>query len=291
MLSESAIHYNEQKSTNEDGQDFSSLLQERDNQPLAPLKKLHNLIKRELLLQFTTPDGTLLDIGCGAGGDLQKWHRAKLRKIFAFDSSESQVQRLLLRYENMCIDFPSFPQVSAAYLPDWGTKQMVLGCFDTISCMNALHFFLASPQELATFFLNVRNNLKPGGMFIGMVPDGEKVLGWRNEEGQLLHIDRRWKEGEELHPCGAAYGFSLQGTVTESERPPNEYLVRESVLCQIASRVSLKPIITYHAPRLGNYLNRGDKNRLFKHIWSTYHGKQDLQRISDVFAVFVFCKV
>jgi hypothetical protein len=40
---------------------------------LYPLKLVHNGWKRELLQEFGFGCDSLLDIGCGRGGDLQKW--------------------------------------------------------------------------------------------------------------------------------------------------------------------------------------------------------------------------
>ena len=40
---------------------------------LYDMKKFHNLMKRNLLRTFATLQERVLDLGCGRGGDIEKW--------------------------------------------------------------------------------------------------------------------------------------------------------------------------------------------------------------------------
>ena len=51
---------------------------------LKPMRRYHNFLKRKLY-ELIPDRGTLLDIGSGLGGDLDKWYRRGLRKIIAVE--------------------------------------------------------------------------------------------------------------------------------------------------------------------------------------------------------------
>ena len=42
---------------------------------MEELRKTHNEAKRSLIEAVTREGNSVLDVGCGFGGDLQKWHR------------------------------------------------------------------------------------------------------------------------------------------------------------------------------------------------------------------------
>lgn len=59
-------------------------VQQRELSPIIGLKKFNNWIKSVLIGKFAfrqpgRPGANVLDIGCGKGGDLNKWKQAKIR--------------------------------------------------------------------------------------------------------------------------------------------------------------------------------------------------------------------
>ena len=42
---------------------------------MEEIRKNHNDAKRELIQSVSQKGQHILDVGCGFGGDLQKWHR------------------------------------------------------------------------------------------------------------------------------------------------------------------------------------------------------------------------
>ena len=73
-------HYNSKSS--------SQSRRDRAHGPAAPLKKFHNLVKRELLNAFAENASLLLDVACGRGGDLAKWDDARVGTVMGIDKQE-----------------------------------------------------------------------------------------------------------------------------------------------------------------------------------------------------------
>ena len=59
-------------------------VEHREFSPIIGLKKFNNWIKSVLIGKFAwrpkgSPGANVLDIGCGKGGDLNKWKQARIR--------------------------------------------------------------------------------------------------------------------------------------------------------------------------------------------------------------------
>ena len=80
----------------------------RQNSPIFRLRKFNNWVKSVLIAKFQPepdddiPPGSLvLDIGCGKGGDLQKWLKAEARGYVGIDIADVSVQQARERYEGI----------------------------------------------------------------------------------------------------------------------------------------------------------------------------------------------
>lgn len=65
--------------------------QQRDAGLAAPLKKLHNRIKRLLIRRFAYDANSLLDLACGRGGDLHKWVDSDISFVRGYDIAAEEV--------------------------------------------------------------------------------------------------------------------------------------------------------------------------------------------------------
>ena len=54
---------------------------------MEDIRAYHNLVKRQLIQNATQSGSTVLDVGCGFGGDLQKWIHAGVRTLDMCDPS------------------------------------------------------------------------------------------------------------------------------------------------------------------------------------------------------------
>lgn len=59
-----------------------------------------------LISQYCHPDYTVLDMGCGKGGDIQKWGLAKIKEYVGADIASVSIQQARERYQER---YPGFP--------------------------------------------------------------------------------------------------------------------------------------------------------------------------------------
>lgn len=188
----------------------------REDSPTLSMRNFHNWIKETLLLQkYGNGRKSLLDLGCGVGGDLQKWIRAGFVDVVALDKYESNIinpengaywrlSRARLakgsRYVFMTYDVgvpldalhinrmndPSdrmIMQTLWGMIPRQGVKPPQLARyyamsrdgFEVVSCQFAVHYFFESSGTLDVFVDNVARNLRVGGRFVGTCMDAQRV--------------------------------------------------------------------------------------------------------------------
>lgn len=190
----------------------------RDTFIVRKMNSFHNkYIKSELLLQKTLRKGdSLLDLGCGRGGDLNKWIANKAGWVmgvdFNLDNLITQKEGIYGRYLDAKIRtkgeispmifiqadttrnlkdgsaaLTEFDQTIAHALYDNGSKTNVpIGVetlrglankgFDVISCMFAIHYMFKDRSTVDGFLKNISDNLKINGFFIGCCFDGDSVF-------------------------------------------------------------------------------------------------------------------
>jgi len=111
-----------------------------------------------------------------------------------------------------------------------------------VSCQFALHYSFESEQKARQLIANVANRLKPGGHFIGTIPDACWIVKKLRESEDLVFGNDVYKveftQKETFPEFGASYTFSLVDAV---EGVP-EYLVNISVLKQLANEKGLELI-------------------------------------------------
>ena len=251
--------------------------EERAAGPSAPLKMYHNSIKRHLITTFASDASTLLDVACGRGGDLHKWDTAKIKHVHGIDISPGEIEEAKRRYASGTWKHTTcdFHVSSTLATKDWFFKE-----YDVVSCMFALHYFCGSEKTLDHVLRNVSASLKPGGYFIGTVPDGARVV--TAIPGPMLRIQPFWTGA--ARPFGCAYLCDIADTVTSGGSI--EYLVDEASLVALAAQHGLRPVLSYGE----GYLCPG--TTLFKHFCPRFAAEDEsLVRASELFASFVFQKV
>jgi ubiquinone/menaquinone biosynthesis C-methylase UbiE len=56
---------------------------------MEEIRRYHNYEKRRLIEQVTRPGDSVLDVGCGFGGDLQKWRHVRANLSMCEPDAES----------------------------------------------------------------------------------------------------------------------------------------------------------------------------------------------------------
>lgn len=201
----------------------------------SPLQLFHNAAKRAMLEAFAAGSESLLDLACGRGGDLHKWRALGIPRVLGVDVSEHSLEEARARTAKVGAPY-AFRRADLCRSVDLG------GTFDVVTCMFALHYFFESERTAHALMETVARHLKPGGAFLGIVPDAERVVElvkngpFRNG---VVAVRAEWS-GQPRH-FGSAYTWSLHGTVTEGSRVP-EYLVHGDALRDVAAAHGLHPV-------------------------------------------------
>ena len=176
------------------------------------IKNIELLDKACKIIRRNQPDNTsinLLDLATGRGGDLYKWRDNKINKVVGIDLVDSNIydtkDGACIRYTEFKKNMEAFkvefvPNVS--FLHGDVTKNILDGSamlsehskelhdtlwndpsnsqyssnkFDIISMQFAIHYTFKDENMLNNLLTNIKDNLKPGGLFIGCCFDGNII--------------------------------------------------------------------------------------------------------------------
>uniref|UniRef100_A0AC35F3K3 mRNA cap guanine-N7 methyltransferase n=1 Tax=Panagrolaimus sp. PS1159 TaxID=55785 RepID=A0AC35F3K3_9BILA len=172
----------------------------------------------------------ILDICCGKGGDLLKWHKAEVDEIVLVDIAAESVKQCETRYIEMRNRPQNHAQFGAHFITMDCTEENLFDklprdtmLFDIVSCQFALHYAFRSEKALRQMLYNISAGLRKGGYFIGTLPDAERIVHllrkttdgkFRNDVLSIEYIDKtsNWST---LQPplFGAKIYFSLDEQV------------------------------------------------------------------------------
>lgn len=211
-------------------------LKKRANGPLYELKKFHNGIKRSLIHTYAAKKNMYLDLGCGRGGDIQKLCDAQVQTVVGIDISPLEIAEARRRVREARGCRTQFTYICADAL-SW-IQPTPATYFDVVACMFCIHYFFENEASAKSIISKVSDFLKPGGIFIGCVPDACKIKEFHasNTLSPYLTLIPQWKDTS-ARPYGNPYIFNLRDTVTEKTSATHgsvEYLVHFDVLASLA---------------------------------------------------------
>ena len=177
------------------------------------LREYHNWIKSIIIYAYcspvkefgsnTTKRTSVLDIGCGRGGDILKWYHARVGEYIGIDIDYygiySSTNGAISRYNEFKKKFPDFGKVqwiqadpsvllTSTYqenrLPNMTSenKQTIEKVFtkskqfDNICSMFALHYLFDSKESTDNFVQNINTHLKTGGYLIFTLFDAKAIM-------------------------------------------------------------------------------------------------------------------
>jgi FtsJ-like methyltransferase/mRNA capping enzyme/mRNA capping enzyme, beta chain len=148
--------------------------------------------------------GTVLDIGTGFGGDLNKYEDRKVEKVIAIEPSEHNHQELMRRYgTGKAVGNYTFELedhlVSMEQYAEQYEEQKVKEKYDTVVAMLSMNFFFNNPKSLEKLFSLIQSSTT--GLFVGSFMDSDnlpKLI--NNGENKYYHITAdRLEKGAEVH--------------------------------------------------------------------------------------------
>lgn len=208
-------------------------LQERARGPSYRLKKYHNAVKRELYERFAAE--THVDLGCGRGGDVRKWHECGIERVAAFDASEVELEEARRRAAGL-------PIACTFERRDLRDGFAVPDPVGGVSAMFCLNYFWESEEIAGRFLDAVAASLRRGGKFFGCCADADAVRAWvaggnASEFADVLPEPSFYDPGE----FGQAYVYRLRDTVLD-DAACAEYLVSARCLRTMCAARGLEQI-------------------------------------------------
>lgn len=133
---------------------------------MEEIRRAHNTFKRDLIQSVTREGDHILDVGCGCGGDLQKWRHAGAN-ISMCDPSETSLDEAKSRAKNLKIRV-NFYHGDIFACPN---RKYDIVCFNF-----SLHYIFWTEQLFRDSIKEIKKRVKPGGKLIGIIPDSESVM-------------------------------------------------------------------------------------------------------------------
>ncbi len=157
---------------------------------LEIMRIIHNDVKRTMLSTYTKPGDTIIDIGSGRGGDLNKWYQCKLKKIYAiepFNWAEFQE-----RFDNDKKTMKNLPEIKLLKIKGQNTKKIIKAVgddkIDAIVSFFSLTFFGENNTTWEGLFKTLAL-IPVGGHFIGIVMDGDRTAEMLEKERAIQELN------------------------------------------------------------------------------------------------------
>lgn len=176
------------------------------------MRDYHNWIKSIIIYTYCTPfkeyknsqehRTSILDIGCGQGGDILKWYHAKVAEYVGIDTDYygiySSTNGALSRYNEFKRKFPNFGKVTwiqadgsallnsknqTSKIPTMSQENKELidktfnkKKFDIFSAQFSIHYLFDTKESIKNLIENIKNHLKLGGFIILTLFDAKQII-------------------------------------------------------------------------------------------------------------------
>ncbi|XP_065205594.1 mRNA cap guanine-N7 methyltransferase [Planococcus citri] len=235
-------------------------LDDRNKSRIVYLRNFNNWIKSMLINEYVkkfrsekddNSEISVLDMCCGKGGDLLKWKNNNVQHLVCADLAQLSVEECQRRFEEMK-HRNSYSNNNKSYTAEFITAdctQVRLKekfqnpdlLLDMVSCQFAFHYSFESLPQAECMIRNAAESLRPGGFFIGTIPDANDIVARLKKSdsssfgNEVFSIKFDSEDKESFALFGAKYEFFLEGVVNCPE-----FLVHFPTLIKLASNFGLK---------------------------------------------------
>ncbi|GJP43343.1 hypothetical protein CLOM_g2820 [Closterium sp. NIES-68] len=247
----------------------------REASPIIHLKKLNNWVKSALIRLHTHPPrgARVLDLACGKGGDLTKWARAGVGFYFGVDVAEGSVHDAMARYngdsdESFAVGggrggvgtgegggrrqmrFPAKLACADCFGVALDRELAAWAPFDICSTQFALHYSFETEERARCGLRNIAALLRPGGAFIGTIPDANVLVQKLRAAPSLrfgnavYSVEFAAEFGVKHFPSSRPFGIRYEFRLEDAVDCP-EWLVPFPFLRRLAGEYGLQ--LEYHA--------------------------------------------
>lgn len=131
------------------------------------LRKMHNTAKRSFIREYVTNTSTILDAGCGAGGDLLKWPLGT--RVFACDPDIRALTEAVERSKNLTEEQrPQFFHGDVSSTP--------VQPYDIICYNFSIQYIFAHERLFHRTLEALCQRSQKGTRLMGVVPDSEELM-------------------------------------------------------------------------------------------------------------------
>jgi len=250
-------------------------------------REYHNWIKSIIIYTYCSPvknvRKSVLDLGCGRGGDVLKWYHARVGEYVGVDVDYygiySSTDGAVSRYNESKRKFPDFYkatwiQADPSCLFNSSYQENKLSNmtkenkelidktfvstrkFDCISSMFALHYLFYSKEATDNLVQNINNHLKVGGFLIFTLFDAKSVMDrldnkdvftsyYTDDDGSRKKLFEIIKKFE--GPLKSEEGLAIDvhiGWIMQENKYETEYLVTPELLNKVMGKASCKLVET-----------------------------------------------
>jgi len=185
------------------------------------VRRENNLKKRAIIDDACRgrPGALVLDVGCGFGGDLQKWssHDARVDMcepdISALKEAQRRAKSLNIHVKFIHGDIRDCPNK----------------LYDIICYNFSIHYIFESRDTFIRSIKSIRQHLKKGGILVGCIPDCEQILMNTPFSDDLGNIMIR-KDGTGMGEFGEKLFVQLADTPFYANGPRPEPLAYKDML-------------------------------------------------------------
>ncbi|XP_004235844.1 mRNA cap guanine-N7 methyltransferase 1-like [Solanum lycopersicum] len=269
-------------------------LEEREASPIIHLKKLNNWIKSVLIQLYAKRGDAVLDLACGKGGDLIKWDKAKVGYYVGIDIADGSIEDCRTRYNGDAdhhqrrkkFSFPARLMCGDCYEVRLDRILADDAPFDVCSCQFAMHYSWSTEARARRALANVSALLRPGGIFIGTMPDANVIIKkLREAEGLTFGNSVYWirfdeefseKKFKSSNPFGIKYKFHLEDAV---DCP--EWIVPFHIFKELAEEYDFELVfVKNNHIFIDEYMKKPEFIELMRRLGALGDGNQDRSTLS-----------
>ena len=174
------------------------------------IRNTHNFLKSHLIETYIPNGASILDLGCGHGGDLSKFTHARPCEYTGIDFADAPLVNAICRskilpqeckIEFQLLDFVECPE----HIPH-------RRCVTAVVCNFAIHYAFRNVDTAENVIRNIAKSLEPGGLFLGTLPVAETSYELEDSfqvDDTRVHTEPTVSEDEFLSMC-QRHGFSVQ---------------------------------------------------------------------------------
>lgn len=142
-------------------------------------RKILNWMKRFLITKYIKYNTSVLDLCCGRGQDLEKYHHQKVNQLTLLDIAENELHMAKQAYHEKETEYRmTLGQTGEPRFQQTDLRSNVLFIqpkVQTVCCQLALHYLWGANNHIENFFSTVTGSLAAHGFLLLTIIDADKL--------------------------------------------------------------------------------------------------------------------